>query len=303
MRRSTQSQSARRLADDAGDLTSRPKYAPMPEFGVVILESRHSLDWAAPGWFDEDFNKFLLLISGSVRIRTRTRQHHLGPGSFCHALAHTPHLVEDLPGDPVVLYVIHYRPHILPDDLSEVLGSVPLWHWNFSGSATVLVRPIRVTFQEMLFEQTTRRIGWEAMMTSGLVRVAVRAARLGTRNTAREVQPDIKATPSTDRVVAYLARLETSFYQQETLESAAQGMGLSRRQFTRIFRQLTGTTWRHCVQTLRLKHACKLLMGSTSSILSISFECGFESHSNFHRAFRAAFGCAPSAFREKNQRA
>ena len=45
------------LADFAGELSARPKYAPIPEFGVVVLESRHSREWSAPGWFDEDFNK------------------------------------------------------------------------------------------------------------------------------------------------------------------------------------------------------------------------------------------------------
>ena len=289
------------LADFAGELSARPKYAPIPEFGVVVLESRHSREWSAPGWFDEDFNKFLLLVSGAVVLRTPTQQYHLGPRSFCHLLAHTPHFLEDRPGDPVVLYVIHYRPHLLPDSLGEALASVPALHWNLRRLAMSIAQPIRSTIQEMLFEQATRRVGWEAMLTSSLLRLAVRAARFGSRHVAIQELAAAEASRSAEPVVAYLARLESGFFRQETLETAAQSTGLSRRQFTRTFRQLTGTTWHEHVQTLRLKHACKLLLETNTSVLAISFECGFETPSNFHRAFTETFGCAPSAFREKNR--
>ena len=289
------------LADFAGELSARPKYAPIPEFGVVVLESRHSPKWSAPGWFDEDFNKFILLVSGAVRLQTRTQQYHLGPRSFCHVPAHSPHFFQDRPGDPVVLYVVHYRPQVLPDSLGEALASVPVLHWNLSRLAMPIAQPIRSTIQEMLFEQVTRRVGWEAMLTSSLLRLAVRAARFGSRPVPIQELADAGASQSAEPVVAYLARLESGFYRQETLETAVLSSGLSRRQFTRTFRQLTGTTWHEHVQTLRLKHACKLLMETNTSVLAISFECGFETPSNFHRAFKETFGCAPSAFREKNR--
>ena len=61
------------ITEVAGELMAQPKYAPIPEFGVVVLESRHAPAWSAPGWFDEDFNKFVLLVSGAVVLRTRTQ--------------------------------------------------------------------------------------------------------------------------------------------------------------------------------------------------------------------------------------
>jgi AraC-like DNA-binding protein len=291
----------RELADVAGELSLGPKYAPIPEFGVVVLESRHAPEWSAPGWFDEGFNKFLLLVSGAVVLRTRTQHYRLGPRSFCHLPAHTPHFLEDRPGDPVVLYVIHYRPRVLTDFLGAALASVPVLHWNLGRSSMPIAQPIRSAFQEMLFEQATRRVGWEAMLTSTVLRLAVRAVRFGERQVPNEGLADVGHSQSAEPVVAYLARLESGFFRQETLETAALSTGLSRRQFTRTFRRLTGTTWHEHVQTLRLKHARKLLLETDTSVLAISFECGFESPSNFHRAFKAAFGCAPSEFREENR--
>ena len=164
-----------------------------------------------------------------------------------------------------------------------------------------VVQPILATFLEMLFEQSTPRVGRDVMMTSLLLRLAVRAVRLGLRQEPELAQAVNGVTQGAELVVAYLTRMESGFFRQETLGTAAQSTGLSRRQFTRIFRQLTGTTWNKHLQSLRLRYACKLLMESDSSILSISFECGFESPSNFHRAFKVAFGCAPSLFRERNR--
>ena len=33
------------LTNDAEDMSVRPKYAPIPGFGVVVLKSRHSPEW------------------------------------------------------------------------------------------------------------------------------------------------------------------------------------------------------------------------------------------------------------------
>lgn len=284
-------------AEQRPQLSVQPKYAPIPDFGVVVLESRHAPGWSAPGWFDEDFNKFFLLLSGAVVVRTRTGRHHLRPHSLCHAVAHTPHLLEDQPGAPVVLYVIHYRPRVLPPSLAEALGSVAFTHWNLGGSGLPMAQPIRSEFQEMLFEQVTHRVGWEAILCSSLVRLAVRAARFRLRHVALSESLGTGDSRSAEPVASYIGRLESGFFRQQTLDMAALSTGLSRRQFTRIFRQLTGTTWHEHLQALRLRHACRLLRETNTSVLAVAFECGFETPSNFHRAFREAFGCTPSAFR------
>lgn len=53
------------------------------------------------------------------------------------------------------------------------------------------------------------------------------------------------------------------------------------------------------INRYRIKHACQLLSDrdSTQSVLDISLECGFASLGPFNRAFKAAMGCTPSAYR------
>ncbi|MBI4324499.1 MAG: helix-turn-helix transcriptional regulator [Chloroflexi bacterium] len=285
------------------ELSVQPKYVPIPAFGVVVLESRHAPEWAAPSWFDEDFNKFFLLVSGKVLLKTRSQIFHLRTNSLCHILAHTPHFLEDEPGQQVVVYVVHYRPHVLLTEIGKSLASAPVIHWNLGGSAFPMARPIRSEFREMLFEQVTRREGWETLLCSNLMRLAVRALRLRLRHITIQEPVRGGSHDSAVGVAHYIAWLESSFFRQQTLDMAALSTGLSRRQFTRIFRELVGTSWHEHLEALRLKYARKLLVETDTSVLAIAFECGFETASNFHRAFKEAFGCAPSVFRESHRRA
>ena len=88
----------------------------------MVLESHHAATWRGPKWFNEGFNKFLFVLSGSLRLRSATDIWNLSPNSVVHVTANTKHSNEDLPEDPVVVYVIHYHENILPDSLGLSLG-------------------------------------------------------------------------------------------------------------------------------------------------------------------------------------
>jgi hypothetical protein len=128
--RPSQKPSAARPQVKDDELSLKPEYALIPPCGLVVLESRHAPGWATPSWFDEDFNKFVLIVSGKGRLKLPDRVLALGKDKLYHAMAHTPHLWEDLPGEPLVNYVIHYRPHVLPSEVVRDLSAPAIIHWN-----------------------------------------------------------------------------------------------------------------------------------------------------------------------------
>lgn len=81
-----------------------------------------------------------------------------------------------------------------------------------------------------------------------------------------------------------------------TLEKLASLCGLSRYQFLRRFEKTTGVTPKAWLIQLRLEHACGLLRRSNHSIASVATEVGFYDQSHFNRAFRQAYGVAPSQY-------
>ena len=288
-----------KLEADA-ELTSRPKYVSIPEFGVVVLESRHAANWSGPACFNEDFNKFLFVVSGAVQLCTPEKTWNLRKDSLVHVTAHTKHTNKDISAEPVVVYVIHYRGEILPAALSTTLSRHAITQWNLIDSRSNVARSVRQDLQQMLYEQVIRREGWQALLISLLLQIGVRVLRVSERQAANTDEESVAVATSLRRVANYVAGLETSFYRQQSLDEAAAKAGLSRRRFTELFRRLTGKSWRQHLLALRLKHGARLLVETGKSVTEIMFECGFDDLSHFHHNFKSTFGCSPKIYRAKH---
>lgn len=276
----------------AESLTKSPRRVPMPECGVVVFESRH-----APGFVGElrdAYAKFHLVIAGRARWECEQQLHPVAANQLVHIVSQVPHRQEDLPGDPVTLYAIHYRPDVLSPELVEALAQASLLAIDLGRLGTDQARRIRSMVREMLFEQETQRIGWEALLIARLTEIAVATLRLARRLSA--------ATPASEdsasRVARYVVRLKTEFYASGTLDDAARSVGLSRRRFTELFREIAGESWRNHVRQLRLAYAAQLLTATRRSVTAIAFECGFEDLSHFNHSFKKSYGLAPMAYRQ-----
>ena len=101
------------------------------------------------------------------------------------------------------------------------------------------------------------------------------------------------------RVAAYVRELERTFFEERQIDGAAARLGLSRRRFTTLFREIAGDTWFNTVRAHRLAHARRLLRETGRSVTSICYECGFEDVSSFYRAFRTAERASPDAWRKR----
>lgn len=76
-------------------------------------------------------------------------------------------------------------------------------------------------------------------------------------------------------------------------------LGVSRRQFERLFTRHSGKTPAALYLDLRLEAARDHLFYSAHTITHISEVCGFQSNAHFCRAFRSHFGDAPTLYRRK----
>ncbi|MEM5315105.1 AraC family transcriptional regulator [Paraburkholderia sp. JHI869] len=81
-----------------------------------------------------------------------------------------------------------------------------------------------------------------------------------------------------------------------TLDELATLCGLGRFHFLRRFKQTVGMTPHAWLLRLRLEHACALLARGKQTIAEVAQGVGFYDQSHFNRAFRHAFGVAPSAY-------
>lgn len=80
-------------------------------------------------------------------------------------------------------------------------------------------------------------------------------------------------------------------------EQAAQAVGLSARQFTRLFRENLGLTPKRFILETRLRYARFLVENSMMPMTAIAFETGFADCAHFSTSFRTRFGATPRSLR------
>ncbi|MCI8998842.1 MAG: AraC family transcriptional regulator [Muribaculaceae bacterium] len=75
-------------------------------------------------------------------------------------------------------------------------------------------------------------------------------------------------------------------------------VGMTPTAFSRFFKLRTGRSISDYVIDIRLGHATRQLVDSTTSVAEICYECGFNNVSNFNRIFKKKKGNSPKVFRE-----
>lgn len=264
----------------------RPIAVRFPPCGVFVLESHHVRGFRmAPT--RHGFLKVLQPVSGAgwlVRGQTRTP---LAPADVVLVPAGERHHIEDEGARPLALYALCVADTSLPFREHRHFPA-PVWAADF-----------RSLFRQMLLEQTLARPGGELMLRGLAWQALAQIARATSGRQAASATPAGPGAPTRARVAAYARGMETSFFQRQTLDGAARSLGLSRRRFTQLFRQITGESWLEHLQRQRLAHARRLLRETRRSVASIGYECGFEDLTTFYRAFKAVEHTSPLAWRTR----
>lgn len=84
-----------------------------------------------------------------------------------------------------------------------------------------------------------------------------------------------------------------------TLKRLSNSLGYSEFYVSRRFREISGMQFRDYLRYRRLAFALKDVRDTDKSLLEIALDYGFSSHEAFTRAFKEAYGIAPSEYRQK----
>ena len=94
-----------------------------------------------------------------------------------------------------------------------------------------------------------------------------------------------------------ISYIRSSYADDLTIADVADHAGFCTDYFNRLFRARTGFTVMEYVRFLRLSRAAVLLRSTSRDITDIAFECGYETHESFTRAFGSQYGRSPSEYR------
>ena len=93
--------------------------------------------------------------------------------------------------------------------------------------------------------------------------------------------------------------VEANFRHKIRLADFAQAEGCSVSYLSHFIRKTMNQTFQDYVNSVRFRHACKLIAEGKLSMISISMEAGFSDYRYFSRAFQEAYGMTPAEYSRK----
>ena len=106
-------------------------------------------------------------------------------------------------------------------------------------------------------------------------------------------------TRATDRFAELAAWLPSHLNGDLSIEALAARTHLSRRHFSRLFKEVFGASPSEYVETLKLNEAIARLPMPGQTVDSIAASLGYQSADVFRRAFERRFGVPPSSYRQR----
>lgn len=144
-----------------------------------------------------------------------------------------------------------------------------------------------------------RRVCGAEVANRAARRMVVAPHRQG--NQAQFIALPVRTVVQGDRLSELLEWVAGHLEEPHTLDALAERARMSRRTFTRRFREATGTTVGRWLQGQRLALAQQLLETTRRSIDHIAAEAGFGSALSMRQHFAAALDTSPSAYRREFQ--
>src|SRR5881396_1209515 len=92
--------------------------------------------------------------------------------------------------------------------------------------------------------------------------------------------------------------IETHQAEPLSLGRVAEAANISRHYFCKMFKKATGMNFIDYLSRVRVEKSKTLLLNPNSRISEAAFACGFQSMTNFNRAFKRIVGRSPTQFRE-----
>lgn len=104
--------------------------------------------------------------------------------------------------------------------------------------------------------------------------------------------------PDWETLVPLLVYIQANLEGDLSLETLGRKVGTSPFHLHRLFKAAIGETPKAYTSRLRLERSAFRLLMHESTVLDIAFECGYQNHETFIRAFRRRFGKSPSGYRD-----
>ena len=256
--------------------------------GIHLAEARHDRPSPYP-LHRHTVHELTLILDGEGQLRHGKLNVPLSLNDLTYVRPATAHQLLDSDAHLLTRYTLFFQERVLPESVRALLpglakaflglGRVPL-------SAHPMLTAILTDFRELSREASLPRPTRRAAQAVALAALVVKVSRLF------EAKPATARSSAEARVAALIPLYREGIHRPMDLSAAAAAVPLGRRQFTRVFRSVTGFSWVAWRQREKLALAEERLKAGSSAVRA-AFEAGFDSPSNFHRVYKRLRGRTP----------
>lgn len=97
---------------------------------------------------------------------------------------------------------------------------------------------------------------------------------------------DVVHPKETDRINQVYDFVLKNFSRKISLQELANLVYMTPTSFSRFFKMRNNKSFSGFLKEIRIKHACKLLTETDNSVAQVSYDCGFDTLSNFNKQFK-----------------
>lgn len=246
-----------------------------------------------------EFDKIVILISGSVDYLVEGTSYHMLPGDIIlvrHHMIHKAVIDVSVPYERIIIYLdSSYVDRFAPEmGLMKCFALAEKRRY-------CLVRPDKAEWE--LIEKQLHRIedsssdtayAADFMCGTNLAQLMVYLNRITERDTGDKNE----AVEYNEKISDILSYINENITKELTVDELASRSYLSRYHFMRLFKSQTGYTVHNYIRQKRLTLAARLIREGMSASHAAA-ECGFSDYSAFHRAFTSTFGVSPGKIKKQ----
>ncbi len=263
---------------------------------ILIHQAHHKKDLP---YHYHNIVQILFLVKGEAVLYLNEKKYIIKDYDFIYINKYDRHkLIPDL--SKSIVYVLEFEPNFIGN--SKKYNEI----FNFFSSLTDESKIISVNtpnlsqvilnLKDMLFESQYKHEDYKLFLEIRLMDILLSIKRYFT---IKEPLYNKKEEDEYNKNIIknVLDYVENHYYEKLTLDIISQKAHLSKRQFTRIFKKITGITFVEYLNDIRIKKALQMLRSNNENeIIYVCFETGFNDLSYFYRIFKKYTGLTPKEY-------
>jgi len=164
---------------------------------------------------------------------------------------------------------------------------------NFRNTVVPCGEEIPALAYRFMDEYDQKREGFSYNLSNLSIQIAIAIFR------QTGISRQIAAQNPQDFVNKAIAHFTEHYEESFSLDALSKVVNMSKYNFARKFKDMTGKTPYAYFQDIRMMKALELLSNPDNRVIDVAVQCGFKNHSHFTQLFRRHTGLSPTEYRTR----